>query len=65
MSAMASSQRRSRAWLYTLAIALLLGAWLTAAFTHLDFWAYEDDEGTFLVTAPPCSTGTPSIAMCG
>lgn len=51
MSAMASSQRRSRAWLSALASALLLGAWLTAAFTHLDFWAYEDDEGTFLVTA--------------
>jgi len=50
MSALASGHRLRR-WAYPLAIALLLGAWLVAALTHLDFWAFEDDEGTFLVTA--------------
>ena len=58
-SAQPTSQSRSPAQaslllriIYPLATALLLGAWLTAAFTHLDFWAFEDDEGTFLLTAP-------------
>ncbi|MEN6478757.1 MAG: glycosyltransferase family 39 protein [Anaerolineales bacterium] len=40
-----------RRWLYALAIAAVLGGWLLLALTHLDFFAFEDDEGTFLMTA--------------
>lgn len=40
-----------RHWLYALAIVAVLGGWLLLALTHLDFFAFEDDEGTFLMTA--------------
>ncbi len=37
--------------LFTIALATVILAWLAVALTHLDFFSFEDDEGTFLVTA--------------
>lgn len=47
----ASSASPWRRFGYPLSITLLLGVWLALAMTHLDFFAFEDDEGTFLLTA--------------
>ena len=42
---------------YVLAVTSLAALWLGVALTHLGFYAFEDDEGTFLATAQAVSRG--------